>query len=44
MKFAYADPPYPRQARKHYGAEALADGRRALEVNHRLLIAHLCDD
>lgn len=32
MKFAYADPPYLGQSRKHYGRE---------EVNHRLLIAHL---
>jgi len=32
---AYADPPYVGQAQKHYGKA---------EVNHRLLIAHLCDD
>lgn len=35
MRFAYADPPYVGQSKKLYG------GR---EVNHRLLIAHLCDD
>ena len=34
MRFAYADPPYLGQARKHYGPEAK-------EVNHPLLIAHL---
>ncbi len=37
MKFAYADPPYPGMARK-YRDQALC-----AEVNHRLLIAHLCD-
>ena len=35
MRFAYADPPYFGQSRKHYGGA---------EVNHRLLIAHLVDD
>lgn len=35
MRIAYADPPYVGQSRKHYGGA---------EVNHRLLIAHLCDD
>lgn len=34
MRFAYADPPYIGQARKHYGPDAR-------EVNHPLLIAHL---
>jgi hypothetical protein len=34
MRFAYADPPYPGKARKHYGADAR-------EVNLELLIAHL---
>ncbi len=34
MRFAYADPPYIGQARKHYGPDAK-------EVNHALLIAHL---
>ena len=44
MTFGYADPPYPGQARKHYALEAAADGREAKEVNHPLLIAHLCDE
>lgn len=35
MRFAYADPPYVGQSAKHYGRE---------EVNHPLLIAHLCDE
>ncbi len=34
MKFAYADPPYIGQARKHYGPDAR-------EVNHPLLIDYL---
>lgn len=34
MRIAYADPPYPGQAKKHYGPDAR-------EVNHRLLIDHL---
>jgi hypothetical protein len=34
VNFAYADPPYIGQARKHYGSDAK-------EVNHALLIAHL---
>lgn len=34
MRIAYADPPYPGQAKKHYGPDAR-------EVNHRLLISHL---
>ncbi len=34
MRFAYADPPYIGQARKHYGPDAK-------EVNHEMLIAHL---
>ena len=38
MKAAYADPPYPGQARKHY-----ADQPICKEVNHRLLIGYLCD-
>lgn len=36
MRFAYADPPYLGQARKHYGPEAR-------EVNHPLLVAHLAE-
>lgn len=43
-RYAYADPPYPGQARKHYAGEARADGRVAREVNHPLLIAYLCDE
>jgi hypothetical protein len=35
MRFAYADPPYVGQSKKHYGGA---------EVNHRLLVAHLCDE
>ena len=34
MKLAYADPPYVGQSKRHYGGE---------EVNHELLIAHLCE-
>jgi hypothetical protein len=34
MRFAYADPPYLAQARKHYGPDAR-------EVDHDLLITHL---
>lgn len=34
MRIAYADPPYPGQAKKHYGSDAR-------EVNHRLLADHL---
>ena len=44
MKFAYADPPYPGMAQRHYAHEAAADGRIAREVNHALLVAHLCDE
>lgn len=44
MRFAYADPPYPEQALRHYADEAAADGRRASEVNHPMLVRHLCDD
>lgn len=35
MRCAYADPPYVGQSKKHYGGA---------EVNHRLLIVHLCDE
>lgn len=35
LRVAYADPPYVGQSAKHYGGA---------EVNHRLLIAHLCDE
>jgi hypothetical protein len=36
VRFAYADPPYVGQARKHYGV-------LAKEVNHRVLIGTLAD-
>lgn len=42
MKFAYADPPYPGQAKRHYAKEAARDGRDAREVNHEILIGTLC--
>lgn len=40
MRFAYADPPYPRQARKHYENHADYAG----EVDHPALIARLRDE
>lgn len=40
MRFAYADPPYIGQARKHYGKEATYGG----EVDHRELVERLCQD
>lgn len=43
-RYCYADPPYPEQAQRHYGAEAAAAGRVAREVNHPLLVRHLCDE
>lgn len=39
LRFAYADPPYVGQARKHY-----SDDPRCAEVNHDQLIATLCRD
>ena len=36
MRAAYADPPYPGQAKRHY-----ADDPRCAEVNHEILIGHL---
>lgn len=39
MRFAYADPPYIGQAKKHYSGEELCS-----EVNHRILINTLCDN
>lgn len=39
MRVAYADPPYPGQARAHYRKDP--SGIKAAEVNHRLLIAYL---
>lgn len=41
MRFAYADPPYIGQAKKHYAKEAEADGRVASEVDHVALIESL---
>jgi hypothetical protein len=40
MRFAYADPPYPRQARKHYKDHADYAG----EVDHPALIARLIEE
>lgn len=40
MKFAYADPPYVGQAKKHYGKEESYAG----EVDHRELIDRMCRD
>ena len=39
MKAAYADPPYPGQARRHYSNQLLCK-----EVNHRVLIGYLCSE
>ncbi len=36
MRFAYADPPYPGQARKHY-----SDDPQCAEVDHAVLIAQI---
>ena len=44
MRFAYADPPYPGQAKRHYAREARRAGREAKEVNHECLIGYLCDE
>lgn len=44
MRFAFADPPYIGQARKHYAKEAAAAGRVASEVNHWELIETLKRD
>jgi hypothetical protein len=41
VRFAYADPPYIGQARKHYRKEAASAGRVAAEVDHRALIEDL---
>jgi hypothetical protein len=43
MRFAFADPPYIGQARKHYRKEAAADGRVASEVDHEALVRHLTE-
>lgn len=42
MRFAFADPPYIGQAKKHYAKEAAAAGRVASEVDHELLVWDLC--
>jgi len=39
MKFAYADPPYIGQAKRHY-----SDDPRCAEVDHAELITRLCRD
>jgi hypothetical protein len=39
VKLAYADPPYPGQSKRHYGAHPDYAG----EVNHRELVDHLCE-
>lgn len=44
MRFAYADPPYLGQAKRHYAKEAEADGRVASEVDHVELIERLSRD
>lgn len=44
MRFAYADPPYPKKARKHYAKEAAADGREAGEVDFPALITRLVSE
>jgi len=38
MIFAYADPPYIGQAKKHYSHD-----ERCAEVDHKALIAEMCD-
>lgn len=42
MRVAYADPPYPGQAYKHYRFDP--SGIRAAEVYHPELIDRLCDE
>jgi hypothetical protein len=41
MRIAYADPPYPGQAQKHYKRDP--SGIQAAEVNHAWLIRALCE-
>jgi hypothetical protein len=38
MRFAYADPPYPAQASRHYGDDPSGI---CAEVNHRILVEYL---
>lgn len=42
MRLAYADPPYPGQAKRHYANDP--SGIVAAEVDHAALIARLCAD
>jgi hypothetical protein len=42
LRVAYADPPYPGQAHKHYHADP--SGIVAAEVDHAALITRLCDE
>jgi hypothetical protein len=44
MRFAYADPPYEGRAVQNYGREARLNGRKAMEVNHPILIRHLVEE
>lgn len=39
MKFAYADPPYIGQAKRHYSHD-----ERCAEVNHNILLGTLCTE
>jgi hypothetical protein len=41
VRFAYADPPYIGQAKRHYAKEAAAAGRVAAEVDHAALLGRL---
>ena len=43
MRFAYADPPYIGQAKKHYADEAAKAGRVAAEVDHAELVERLTE-
>jgi hypothetical protein len=43
VRFAYADPPYIGQAKKHYAKEAAANGRVASEVDHTELVMRLTE-
>lgn len=42
MRVAYADPPYPGEARRHYRRDPT--GIPAAEVDHAALITQLCDE
>jgi hypothetical protein len=43
VRFAFADPPYIGQAKRHYAKEAAAAGRVAAEVDHRALLVRLME-